>query len=518
MPSILPRSSPQDQIDAARTFATHEILFAGANGFVGKVTLALLLDRYPDLKHLHVIVRAKRGFTPRERFEKDVLASPPLKPVIARLDPAVLKERVSVHKGDMSEPLCGLSEETIASLQGRVRLIINCAGLVEFTPPVDESFKSNVDGVENTIALAKRLGARICHISTCFVCGECDGLVEEDEPVPGFYPRRKSHEDHSFHYAEEIRFMRERIAEVYAAARARGEENTKDTKQRLSDLGVQRAAQWGWVNTYTYSKSLGEQLLAGESGVEYTIVRPAIVEAALDFPFPGWVEGGRTAAPLIMMAMSGLRHWPLRPEAPLEVVPVDQVASAILIASALLMNGRAHQVYQIGTAEVNPVPLKKLVEWMYADYCKSQGRPHWLMPGVRILSPAHSRKRGERLLSRIQTAHEVTNAVKRFAQRSNIPGRKPVERLARTLRTLGIQLNIREQALVLYQPFMHDNRFIFEAENIREASLRLTAEDQGRLPWTPEKIVWKKYWMENEVRGIQKWVQEESSKGRSFKL
>jgi long-chain acyl-CoA synthetase len=505
-------------IDAAAVFGENEILFAGANGFVGKVTLAMLLDRYPRLKHVHIVIRAKRGATPRERFEKDVLQSPPLKSVVAKLDPEVLTDRVSIHQGDIGEEMWGLSEELLKQLEDRVKLIINCAGLVEFTPPVDDSFKSNVDGVENTIALAKRLGAKICHISTCFVCGESDGLVEEDEPVLGFYPRRKNREDHSFHYKDEIKFMRERVREVHLAAKANGNENVKETKQRLSDLGVQRAAQWGWVNTYTYSKSLGEQLLTGETGIAYTIVRPAIVEAALEFPFPGWVEGGRTAAPLIMMAMSGLRHWPLRAEAPLEVVPVDQVASSILIASALLMRGAAERVYQIGTAEVNPIPLRKLVEWMYEDYCKSKGRPRWLMPGVRILSPAHSRRRGQKLLSRIQAAHEIANEIKKIAQKSNIPGRKPIERLSRTFRTLGIQVNIREQALVLYQPFMYDNRFIFEAVNIRRAHARLSEADRERLPWSPEKIDWKRYWLENEVRGIQKWVQEESSKGRTFKL
>lgn len=513
----MPVSQEFSPIDAAAVFRENEILFAGANGFVGKVTLAMLLDRYPDLKHLHIVVRAKRGATPRERFEKDVLNSPPMKPVVARLDPSMLRDRVSIHQGDIGENLWGLSEETLNSFQGRIKLIINCAGLVEFTPPVDDSFKSNVDGVENTIALAKRLGAKICHISTCFVCGESDGLVEEDEPVLGFYPRRKNRDDHSFHYKDEIKFMRERVREVYESAKA-GKENAKETKQRLSDLGVQRAAQWGWVNTYTYSKSLGEQLLTGEPGIDYTIVRPAIVEAALEFPFPGWVEGGRTAAPLIMMAMSGLRHWPLRAEAPLEVVPVDQVASSILIASALLMRGKADRVYQIGTAEVNPIPLKKLVEWMYEDYCKAKGRPHWLMPGVRILSPAHSRKRGQKLLSRIQTAHEMANGIKKIAQQSNLPGRKPIEKFTRSLRTLGIQVNIREQALLLYQPFMYDNRFIFEAVNIRRGHALLTEADRKRLPWSPEKIDWKHYWLENEVRGIQKWVQEESSKGRTFKL
>ena len=304
------------------------------------------------------------------------------------MDPSIIRDRITLHTGDLGDALCGFSQETIAELRGRVPLIINVAGLVEFTPPVDESFRSNVDGAENVIALARALGAKLVHVSTCFVCGKSDGLVEEDEPIPGFYPNRKSLSDDSFRARDEAALMRERIREVYEvsrAAAAKGRDVEKETRQKLSDLGVQRAAQWGWVNTYTYSKSIGEQLIATEPGLEYSIVRPAIVEAALEFPFPGWVEGGRTAAPLIMMAMSGLRHWPLRADAPMEVVPVDQVATAILTAGALLIEGKARHVYHLGTADRNPVPLGDIVEWMFDDYCKLKHRPRLLMPGVRLL-------------------------------------------------------------------------------------------------------------------------------------
>ena len=41
-----------------------------------------------------------------------------------------------------------------------------------------------------------------------------------------------------------------------------------------------RARHWGWPNTYTYSKALGEQAIA-KSGCKSAIVRPAIVESAL---------------------------------------------------------------------------------------------------------------------------------------------------------------------------------------------------------------------------------------------
>jgi long-chain acyl-CoA synthetase len=70
----------------------------------------------------------------------------------------------------------------------------------------------------------------------------------------------------------------------------------------------------------------------------------------------------------------------------------------------------------------------------------------------------------------------------------------------------------------LYQPFLHDNRFVFESENIRQAVALLAPGDREKLPWTPERIDWKKYWSENEVQGIRKWVQAEATKGWSFEL
>jgi long-chain acyl-CoA synthetase len=502
-------------ISATRTFEQHEILLAGANGFVGKVLLAMLLDRFPTFKHLHILVRSRPGVSAQERFAKDVLTSPPLKPVVAAADPALLRDRITIHSGDIAQPHCGLSEESREMLRGRVSLIVNSAGLVEFFAPADESFQSNVDGVENVVALAGDLGCKLVHVSTCFVCGESDGLVEEDEPIAGFYPRRKGAADRNFQHTDEVRFMRNRIREVYEQGRARGLA-PKEIRQRLIDLGKQRARLWGWVNTYTYSKSLGEQIIASTPGLEYTLVRPAIVEAALEFPFPGWVEGGRTAAPLVMMAMAGMRHWPLRADAPLEVVPVDQVASAILTASVLLMNGSAERVYQAGTADVNPVPLGKLVDWMWAMYRRRKRL--YVAPGVKILDPERARRHYEKERRRITSLQRTVVGMRRLVQRTGLPGRRSLARLGTSLRMLGLQAGIREQMLELYQPFMYDNRFVFEAGNLRAARMRLSPDDRTRLPWTPERIEWRRYWCDHEVEGIEKYVKAEMTKGWTFQV
>ncbi len=507
-------------IDARDTLGRHEILLIGANGFLGKVLLALLLDRFPDFRHVHVVMRPKRKLTPGRRFEREVLASPPLEAVLDRFDRQRLRERITVHAGDLGEPDCGLAGEAVENLAGRVGMVINCAGLVDFFPPVDDSFATNVDGVEHVISLTRRLGAKLLHVSTCFVCGEVDGLVEESEPILGFYPRRKGPRDQGFRHDREIRYMRERIAEIYRSAGIRrGDRRPREVQQKLIDLGLQRAYQWGWTNTYTYTKSLGEQLIAAEEDLEYSIVRPAIVEAALEFPFPGWVEGGRTAAPLVMMAMSGLRHWAVREDAPMEVVPVDLAVSAILIAGVMLLNGCAEQVYHVSTADVNPIYYGELIRLLYREYRRqrrSRDGGFWIPTpplGVRVLSPEEAHRRGQLQQKALTRLQQWATGTRRLMERAGLPGVQSVRRLATRLRQTGLRVMVRDQALDLYRPFMHDNRFIFETENIRAARRRLTDEDRKRLPWNPEQIDWRDYWINREVAGVRRWVQAESSLG-----
>ena len=64
--------------DIAQTFEEHEIILTGASGFLGKVVLGLILDRFPGFKHLHVLLRPARNLSAHERFRSETLASPAL--------------------------------------------------------------------------------------------------------------------------------------------------------------------------------------------------------------------------------------------------------------------------------------------------------------------------------------------------------------------------------------------------------------------------------------------------------
>ena len=544
--------------DIAEVFHQNELFLTGANGFLGKVLLGTLLNRYPGFAHLHILVRPRRGLLACDRFFSEVLGSPPLVPIVEKITAQrgkdFLREKITVWSGDVGEPNLGLDASAVERLRGRVGAVINSAGLVEFFPPVDASFRSNVDGVEHLVAFAKGAGAKLVHISTCYVCGTRDGLVEETEPILGFYPRRKGLEDTSFNHAEEIRYVRAQIRQIHdSSLRPRSESTTltgaegrngvetsgaengrsRELAERLVTLGQHRAASWGWVNTYTYTKSLGEQIIAGAENLDYAIVRPAIVESALRFPFPGWIEGGRTATPLVLMALDGMKEWPVREDTPLEVVPVDLVASAILMVTALLLDGRSERVYQLGSADVNPIHLGPLVSLLSEQSRKRQNNNHARtgvpyvvrkLAGapsdsrVRFVTAEELRARRERLQKRIGRAEDILAATRRMLAAARLPGTSSLTGWSTALRTLGLQASFRDQTLDQYLPFVLHYRYIFESENIRAAFALISENDRKLVPWDPERIEWKDYWINHQVRGIQKWIQPETARNRTFRV
>lgn len=491
--------------DLASIFRSSEILLTGANGFLGKIVLAMLLERFPQVPRVHALVRPRAGLSAAQRFGKEVLDSPPFRPLVERFGRQALASRVNVLAGDASRPLAGLDEEQVDSLAGRVRLVLNCAGLVDFFPPLDRSVSANVDSVERLLELCGRLDAKLLHVSTCYVAGEADGLIEETEPVSGFYPRRKGPSDASFSAGRELAECRESVRTV-----AHGLEGA-ERAEALVELGRSRAARWGWVNTYTYAKSLGEQLIAEQDRVPCAVVRPAIVESALRFPFPGWLEGGRTAAPLVLMALGGLLDWPARRNLPLEVVPVDLVAAGTLTAAAELLAGRARPVYHLAGADVNPYPLEDLIRLLCRQARANGGppakAPFWLdpWPRVRFLDAAAADRRRRTQRRRIERARGILERAGRKAQ-------------AARLRVLELQLGFHEETFRQYLPFILDHRYVFETCNIRAAHAALTAADRAVLPWDPEAIDWPAYWRDCQIPGVRKWVQPEAVREWTFQL
>ncbi len=484
------------EISAIDLFNSRTMFMLGATGFVGKVLLAMVLDRFPELKHLVIQIRPRKNVSGPERFRSEILPSPPLQAVVERFGMDAILERTTIVEGDLSSPMCGLSAEQLSKLTGKIDVVINTAGLVEFTPPLNDSLTTNVYGVRNLIELVQVLDTRLVHISTAYVAGKKSGRIPEDSPIDGYYPERTGDDDPKFDVEDEIRWCEEFI------------DSTTD-KETLRRGGIERADRWGWTNTYTYTKSMGEQLLARTPGLKFSIVRPAIVESAREFPFPGWNEGMTTSAPLVLMGGDGVKSWPVRKDGPLEIIPVDLIASGVLIAAAAMLADRHKPVYHLATAADNPVMLPRLVGFLgmdsrYRHKHKTDGNKLANMWMAYVETKVVSVEQLEVRRQRIRWGLDLLQATFTFLK--VILGKKTMEPYLKNLRITRRQIRQQEQTLDMFLPFMVHNSFIFETGNIRQVYDMLSPADRKRLQWNPEDIDWADYWVNIHTKGIEKWI------------
>jgi len=179
--------------EPSRLLAGRRFVVAGGTGFLGKVWVSMLLHRFPEIDHLWLLVRPKEEQTADERFWSQIVTSAVFDPIReAHPGPEFerfLRAKVTPVAGDLVEPLLGLDERLVESLKGKVDAVVNVAGVVDFNPPLDEALDVNAFGVNNLVALARTLGARVMHTSTCYVAGYRAGLIEEDSPLEVPFPR-----------------------------------------------------------------------------------------------------------------------------------------------------------------------------------------------------------------------------------------------------------------------------------------------------------------------------------------
>src|SRR5258708_23547767 len=136
-------------IDLAKAFRGREILITGVTGFLGKVALTMLLDRYPDVGKVYVLVRPRAGGTADDRFFGKVMPSPPFRPLRERYGDgleAFLRGKCLPLAGDVTDPLLGLTGEQVARPSGKLACVINSAGLGTFHPPPENPGSGNTRG------------------------------------------------------------------------------------------------------------------------------------------------------------------------------------------------------------------------------------------------------------------------------------------------------------------------------------------------------------------------------------
>lgn len=523
-------------------YAQKRLIVIGGTGFLGKVWWSLLLDRLPVIDKLYLVVRPKPTMSSTERFWKEIAPHPSLKPLQDRHGAeyrAFLESKVVPVDGDITQPYCGISAALRRELEGTIDAVVNASGIVNFQPPLDVALEVNAFGAQTVVDLARDLGGvAVVHTSTCYVAGYRPGIVEESNPLEHPFPfagkLERAHWDADREIAEcldIIKQAKQRAGDAFRQSSfldqakknllERGEpcsgavldEEIERVRRRfveaqLSQLGQERAQFWGWPNTYTYTKSIGEQIIA-RSGLAFTIVRPAIIESCVDYPCAGWNEGVNTSAPIIYAIRQGQQQLP-GDAVRLDLIPCDLVASGMILALAELLEGTAKPVYQYGTSDSNPVTMSRVYE----------------------LSGLHKRKLYKKtglggpvssfLQAHLEGALLTPQAFESYGPRRVAAVAKGVAGWLENLPEGGLSLSLEPAAVSLrafarkqeniarvvgqFIPFTAELDYEFRCDNTRAAFARLASDERSLLYWAPEEIDWREYFLQTHIPGLDKWV------------
>ncbi|MHB8418366.1 MAG: AMP-binding protein [Myxococcales bacterium] len=536
-------------LDVSKTLRDRPLLLTGATGFLGKVVLSMLLDRYPEVGQVIVLARPGTSASAEARVFEQVLPSRPFDPLREHHGASTerfFREKIRVLDGDVTDPDLGLSAAAVATLaSARVAAVLNCAGLVSFDPSLELALGVNAGGPANAAGLCRKLGAPLVHVSTCFVAGERHGPVFEDEPVVGQYPRQRELGGGPLDVPREIEDCQKLVAHARQRAddgalaatfrqaaieRLRGEGRDPGDARALKlavarerklwlggelvRLGMERARHWGWPNTYTFSKSLGEQLVAATEGLSYALVRPSIVESALRYPFPGWNEGFTTSAPVAFLGLKGHRQLPAGERCILDLVPVDLVAAGLLAVTAAAAAGEHDTVYQLASGDVNPFYAARAIELvgLYRRRVyrrKETGRPLANKIASRLEVRPVSRARYE--LTSAPMAKRLTHALSALAREARPRWGAPrlsalADRAVVALDGVSREVDGIADLIDLFVPFLWENSYIFRCDRTRALAARLSPADREKLPWDPEKLEWRSYFMDVHMAGLERWV------------
>jgi nucleoside-diphosphate-sugar epimerase len=357
------------------------LLVTGGTGFLGKVIVERLLRTAPDVERIYLLIRPSR-LTPPERFESEVARSGAFDALAASHGgrwPRFLRDKVVPVAGDVSHPRLGMDEETHDALTRSVDIVINSAASVAFDAPLDEALRHNTHSVQHGVEFARACrSAVLVQVSTAYVAGQRAGRIPEAALAPDVSAR-------------EVAAIEASVADTLDEARTLGW-SPREIRAKLVALGMDRARDLGWHDSYTYTKALGEMTLERHRGnVPTAIIRPTIIESSLRDPAPGWLENLNVGDPIFIEFGRGrMPDFPMRRDAVFDIVPVDLVANAVVGVLPHVGDMRREVgYYAVGSSSLNPLSGAHLYDLAYEYFLRDpmldrHGRPipppRWTFP------------------------------------------------------------------------------------------------------------------------------------------
>lgn len=473
------------------------VLITGTTGFLGKVVLEKLIRCAPDIGGIYLLIRGnKRHPDARSRFLNEIATSS----VFDRLREAdtdafdtFIEDRIHCITGEVTEPAFGLGDEACARLAGTLDAVINSAASVNFREELDKALSINTLCLNNIARLA-RLNPKLAvlQVSTCYVNGMNSGQVSESVIKPAGEAIPCSSEGY-YEIAELLQLLEDKIADV------RSRYTGKALEKKLVELGIREANRYGWSDTYTFTKWLGEQLLMKAlSGRSLTIVRPSIIESALEEPAPGWIEGVKVADAIILAyAREKVTLFPGKRSGIIDVIPVDLVANAIILGLAeALASAPEQRIYQCCSGTANPISLGQFIDHLMAE-SKANYAAYDHLFYRQPSKPFIAVHRGlfDLVVSGVRLPLSITDRVLKLLGNS---------RDLKWLRNLDTT-----QSLATIFGFYTAPDYVFRNDQLQALAERMGETDKALFPVDPRAINWEHYLRKVHLAGLNRYALKE---------
>ena len=531
--------------DTANFFTGKTVFVTGATGYLGKVLLERLLWQLPQVRRIVLLMRPHCASDPEAavnlRAERAIFGSSifnRLRVLHGERFDTFIRSKVLAVAGDVSSPDLGLTADSLERLGSQVDFIINLAAEVNFHERLDYAVRSNTQGPHHLLKFATRFRNPILlHVSTAYVSGRRAGRIPEQALQPdvsifdlmGIANREPFRTENEIAFAQRLGDSVERESQTRAArsefrqsviaqfrsARIAGADPLDDAaernrrrwvRDRLSQEGLSRAGRFGWIDTYSFTKALGEQLLVkSANGVPVIILRPSIVESTLYQPESGWIEGFRMSSPVLFGYGQGvLPNFPAKRDAVIDFIPADLVVGALLASLTAASGGSSPKVFHVASGWENPLRWHQLMDYTHDYFRQLPLRsdsgpivPHpWSYPSPREFGVWVRRRR---LMLRVAYAiceHldfcplTARSKDKLAVQRTNL---KRLESIAR-----------------LYAGYcgLHCQ---FQTDNTRRLFQSLPSPDQREFFFDPTAIDWPAYIREIQLPAVRQHVVDKTT-------
>ncbi|KAH0731894.1 hypothetical protein KY289_003082 [Solanum tuberosum] len=307
----------------------------GATGYLSKILTEKILRVQPNVKKMYLLIRAPDSNSAKQRFNNEVIKTNLF---------GVLREKLGAN-------LHSFIEDSYPS----------CRGYSLY----DTAIRTNVLGAMNVLKFSKQCSKlmMLLHVSTAYVCGEKEGLILEKPLNYGEMLNGSSHLD--------INVEQKLVEEARKELRDRNA-TEKEVRLAMRVLGIERARQHGWPNTYSFTKSMGEMLLGHlkEDLQLIIILRPTIILSTYKEPFPGWIEGMKTADTFIVGYGKGKQKLAMGGRETITDVVYDMVVNSVIAAMVAHRNASSCvAVYHISSSRRNQIKLGDFIR-IGVDYFK----------------------------------------------------------------------------------------------------------------------------------------------------